>query len=310
MYDVITLGSATIDTFIKTDIKLEHHFLELPFGSKLLIKELQKHNGGGGLNTAITFSKNNLRTGFLGTLGNDADGTYLLSMIKHNKITFLGRIKGKTGSSIIIDKNNDRTILTFKGANDYAPANDFLFKSKWVYIASLTDNFFRLIKKTIKNIDSKIAFNPSNYMLKKGISIIKPILKKTDVLILNREEALLVTRKTSIMSAMYFLTKTVPTVAITSPEGVWISSRQINSSKDVLFLHSKKIKVIDSTGAGDAFASGFITGLIKEQELLVAVKMGVINAENCIKKTGATTNLQSELLSKALRDKRRFKIVG
>ena len=86
MYDVITVGSATIDAFVNTDSELikiknstrEEELIAYPAGTKLIIKELNFTVGGGGTNTAVSFSRLGLRVGYLGMLGEDQNARHIL----------------------------------------------------------------------------------------------------------------------------------------------------------------------------------------------------------------------------------------
>ncbi len=318
MLDIITIGSATIDFFIKTDIKTlkirvkkdQQEYISFPLGSKILIKESSNHTGGGGTNTAVTFAKSNLKTGFLGNIGADHNGELILKELKKDKIKFLGKIHGKTGHSIILDANNDRTALVYKGCNDKMPIEKSKIKrlkAKWFYIASVTEKMFDVAKEISKK-KSKICFNPSSYVVKKGLSYLRPILKNTYCLILNDEEAKILTDKDDIIENLKFLKKKIifdGIVTITAgKKGVYV----YHDNKSY-FLKANKTDVKESTGAGDAFASGFISGLIKKHPIEFCMKMGTLNAEHTIQKLGAKEGLLGKgLIHLANLDKRPVRV--
>ena len=93
MYDVITVGSNTLDVFAKTDSELieiktknfTEELLAYPLGSKILIKELDFMIGGGGTNTAVAFSRLGLKTGYLGKIGKDENGLKIFNNMKLGK---------------------------------------------------------------------------------------------------------------------------------------------------------------------------------------------------------------------------------
>ena len=147
-FDVITVGSSTVDVFVSTNVetigKKRNHkvkkMLAYPLGSKLLIKELKVTTGGGGTNTAVSFSRLGNKTAYLGKIGNDENGNIILKVLKKEKIEFIG-IKGKeqTGYSVILDsKAHDRTILTHKGCNNNLRIKEIKLselKTKWFYFS-------------------------------------------------------------------------------------------------------------------------------------------------------------------------------
>ena len=99
MYDVITIGSATVDVFANTDSQLvklltqngEEDFITYPSGSKILIKELNFLIGGGGTNTAASFSNLGLKTAFLGKIGSDENADQVLNSLKEYQVNFIGK---------------------------------------------------------------------------------------------------------------------------------------------------------------------------------------------------------------------------
>jgi len=319
MLDIITIGSATIDTFITTDVKTlkiktkkdNQEYIALPYGSKILINKLQHHTGGGGTNTAVTFAKAGLKTGFLGSIGKDHDGREIQSELRKKNIKFLGTIHGTTGHSTILDVDQDRTILTYKGCNDKIPLEFKKAKklrAKWFYIASVTEKMFSLTKEIIKfpkNNKTKICFNPSSYIARKGLKYIHTILKNTYCLILNDEEAELLTGHNEIKENLKTLSKNIifdGIVVITAGKknAYAYDSRKIYSLKP-----KEDIKIKETTGAGDAFASGFVLGLIKKQSIPICMKMGMINSEHTIQHLGAKEGLLgNNLLHLASLDKR------
>ncbi|RMF14524.1 MAG: carbohydrate kinase family protein, partial [Gammaproteobacteria bacterium] len=110
-YDIVTIGSATVDHFADTDSELiridtrssHEELIAFPLGSKLLIRELKTTTGGGGTNTAVAFSRLGLRTAFLGKLGDDASATFVLDRLKAEGVNFIGAHGGQTGLSIILN---------------------------------------------------------------------------------------------------------------------------------------------------------------------------------------------------------------
>ena len=139
MYDVITVGSATVDVFAKTrfselikiiDPKGEIDLLAFPSGSKILVDELEFTTGGGGTNTAVAFSRLGHKVGFVGKLGTGTNSDFIYKNLKKEKIDLLcAHGEGHSGYSVILDTlEHDRTILAYKGINDELKNEDILFK--------------------------------------------------------------------------------------------------------------------------------------------------------------------------------------
>ena len=111
MFDVITVGSATVDVFISSTSKtIEFIHLKkreevcFPIGAKILLDYLHQDTGGGGTNTAVAFARLGLKTGWVGKIGTDINSRHVLDQIKKEKVTFLGNVQkgGSTGYSVII----------------------------------------------------------------------------------------------------------------------------------------------------------------------------------------------------------------
>ena len=307
MYDIVTFGSATVDVFASSSSQLIricngsecNELLAFKLGTKLLIDDLRYTVGGGGTNTAAAFSSLGLKTAFVGKIGNSFNAERILTELKRFRIDtrYVKKARGPSGFSIILDSHQkDRVILAHKGVNDTLSPKDVPLKdlkTKWIYSSSLIGTSFDTLKKVTRyakknNID--IAFNPSTYMVERGASCLKPVLSDTTVLIFNREEAGLLTQEIDIHKAFQKIHSMGPRIAVITDgkEGVYASDK-----KKVYYMRSKKVKVVDTTGAGDAFAASFITGLIKQKDITFCLKLGIINAVSIIQKYGAKDHLLS-----------------
>jgi ribokinase len=304
MYDVITVGSSTVDVFAKVEselikIKTVHHTDELiayPCGTKILINDLEFLTGGGGTNTATSFSRLGLKTAYLGKIGNDNNSKLILNMLKREKIDFVGKkSKGVSGYSIILDSlENDRTILAYKGVNnslEYKEINLNKIKTKWFYFSSMMGKSFETLERlaelaAYKKI--KIAFNPSNYLAEKGHLYLKEILSRTEALILNKEEAMLIGGNHKIPDLIHRLMDLGPNIVVITDGKRGAYTAHKNKAIKVL---PNDVKCVESTGAGDAFASTFIAGIIRKKSIDFSMKMALINAESVIQNQGAKNGL-------------------
>jgi len=304
MYDIITVGSATVDVFAHTKSDLikiktsssEEDLIAYPSGSKILIKELRFTTGGGGTNTAVSLARLGHKVAYLGSLGNDENGKRILDLLKKEKIDFIGRLSNDiTGYSIILDSiEHDRTILTYKGANNklkFFSINQKKLKTKWFYFSSMISESFKTLEKLAEFAEKnkiKIAFNPSTYLAEKGRGYLKKILIKTTILILNNEEASLLAGKNNIKTTLKKLYKLGPEIIVITDGKKPLHAYD---GKNIYVLIPNKIKVVESTGAGDAFASSFLSGIIKKDDVEFALKMGLANSESVITHPGAKNRL-------------------
>lgn len=305
LFDVITVGSATVDVFADTSSQMikflsnsnEKDFIAYPSGTKILISKLQFEIGGGGTNTATSFSRLGLKTGFLGKLGDDDNSFKVIHLLEEENISFLGSRGGQTGYSIILDSiEHDRTILTFKGSNDELMIEDIDFdklKTHWLYSSSMMKTSFETIKFLFKKLNAEgvnIAFNPSSYQVKAGISELSETLKLCKIIVMNKEEAELLLQKQGSVEELAVLIRRFDEQYVVITDG---PRGAVCLFKNQFFKISPTpdLKVVESTGAGDAFASGFVAGLIKKFSLEDSLKLGMVQAESVIQNKGAKTAL-------------------
>lgn len=299
MYDIITTGSALKDIFLDTGLKEmkkdKKNFMAYPVGSKIAIKDMKFSFGGGGTNTAVGFSRLGLKTAYLGKVGNDNSTKEILDLLKKEKVDFIGKKENSNlGHSIILDSfERNRTILTFKGpSNNLKPSEIDLkdLKTKWFYFAPASNHTLKTQNKLAnfaKKNNIKIAFNPHGDGIKNSKKI-KNILKATNVLFLNKKEAQKLIKEKNIKDIFKKIQKyNIETCCITNGE------KKINIiHKNKTFkISPQKTKPVEVTGAGDAFASGFLSGLIKKQDINIAIEMGLKNSESVIKHFGSKNKL-------------------
>jgi ribokinase len=290
MFDVVSFGSAVIDLFVDTNLSEKKNFIIYPVGAKILVKDLKFDIGGGGTNTAVAFSRFGFKTGCICKIGRGEHENEILKLLKKEKVRFLGKQqKEKSGYSIILDsKEKSRTILTYKGINNKIDLKDIeKFKTQWLYYSSLLGQSFQTqikLARSLKKQGTKLAFNPSSYLIKsKNIS---PLLKLSDILILNKEEAQMLTKKKrNLLEELHKLTKGI--VVITDKD----KKIQAYDGEKKYSLMPHKIKIVERTGAGDAFASGFVAGQIVNKTIQQSLVLALKESESVVKYFGAKNNL-------------------
>lgn len=311
MYNVITFGSATQDIHLKSKafkiLKDEKDFatgqgLCLALGSKIDVEDIIFATGGGGTNVAATFAKQGLKTAFYGAIGADTAGLEIIRELKHLRVDtgFIAKKKEKhTNHSVIVSNlGKDRTILVYRGASDLLRKEDILWrkiKTKWVYLAPLAGeqlNIFADIVNFAYENKIKVAINPSKQQLSLPEDQLKNILQKVDILFLNQEEASFLTKIPFFEEQEIFkkIDEMCPGIAVMTKggEGVVVS--------DGKYLYRAKpnlnINIIDATGAGDSFASGFISDYIRHNgDIEKSIQLGMANSEACLIKVGAKNGL-------------------
>jgi len=309
MYDVITIGSNTMDAFVYTDkaesirvktLYNEETFISYPLGSKLLIKELDFFTGGGGTNSAVCMARMGLDVAYIGKVGNDNNGIRILDELKEENVDFLGKIsllpKEKTGYSIILDSiEHSRTILSFRGANDsldYLKLDEKKLETKWFYLSTMIGKSFKTLEY-IADFASRnkirIIFNPNNYLCERGANYLVKILKNTEILVLNSEEAALLVGNSDSRKKIIALKKLGPKIVIITDGKNPVNCFDYDNNHYVIY--PMDIKIVETTGAGDSFSSTFLVGFIKTRDIEFSLKIALVNSHSVLKYKGAKNKL-------------------
>ena len=317
MFDIVTIGSATRDVFLRAEgFELREHTdsptgIEqcFPFGSKIEVKEITFATGGGGTNTAVTFARQGLKTACICLVAGDIAGNEILAELKKEGVdtsNFQIKKDGRTAYSVVlVHPNAERTILSYKGEGQHI-SSEIPFekiKTKWLFLDSLGGNYDLLEKAVLwaKENNIKIATNPGGKELAHGLEKLKILLESAEVVIMNREEAGQLTgidyRKEKeifefmdgIVGGVFVMTK--------GPDGIIISD-----GKNIYNAGVPDSPVIERTGAGDSWSSGFVSEFIKQQGLKAesrelkatiakAIQFATANASSVVTKVGAKAGI-------------------
>jgi len=211
-YDILTIGSATQDVFVRSkDWEEESDPYApagidacLPMGAKLNVSELFIGTGGGATNAAATFGSLGLKVAAVSRIGNGPVADFVRADIKRFHVDtscFQIDKKNLTGYSIILlSKEGHRSILSYRGASSFMKASEFCWKkksikTKWLYLSSFggKTELLKPVFDFAKKQKAKVAWNPGSKELEANIRTLKPFIKQTDILQVNREEAALLT---------------------------------------------------------------------------------------------------------------------
>ena len=319
-YDIIIMGSATVDVFAHTDptqseiVNLHHHKdIAYPLGAKILIKEMHFFVGGGGTNTAVAFSRIGLKTAYLGKIGKDDNGKTISDCLFKEKVDFIGTYGEISGYSVILDSvKDDRTIFTYKGCNDDLRYGDVNFKNldtAWIYLSSMMKeslNTEQKVAEHAKRSGIKIAYNPSLYIVKNHSRSVRSIIKHSEIIIFNKEEAeaLVGTMYDNLFNLLFEVSKLGPKIVVIT-DGHNGAHCYNTVDETVYSAKPAHVSIVETTGAGDAFASAFVSGIMSGKDIGTSLKMGMINAESVIQYLGAKNILLGQKLFSMAEDDNR-----
>ncbi len=274
----------------------------MPLGAKIALDDLVLATGGGATNAAVTFARFGYEAICIARVGADLFGDGIVDTLQKEGITttFVQRDpKQKTGySSIIVAGGGHRAILTLRGASAHLDKKALAKTPKvdgW-YITSLGGDLatLRVACARAATQRARIAWNPGNAELALGLTALRPILKKVDYLILNREEAAVLTHQPprALGKILDVLAAIVPgTIAVTDGRhGAYLAA-----SGELLFAPPLPAKRKNTTGAGDAFGSASAAILFAGGSPALALAVGMLNATGVIQQMGAKAGILKEL---------------
>lgn len=255
--------------------------------------------GGSAANTIAGLSRLGARTGFIGTVGKDREGEFILRELKkeHVDVTGIKRVKGQTGTVIgFVDRRGERALYAYPGVNDDLDINKKQAKlaasAKYIHLSSFVgEGPLKAQKRILGDLKgTKVSFAPGMLYSKK-FSAIKPIIKKSSILFLNSEETELMTGLTYRKGAKELFEMGAKIVAVTlGKKGCFVADEN-----GIHTVKGRKTKAVDTTGAGDAFAAGFLYGQLMGMDTETCAKAGNWTASKCIAKPGARDGLPRKL---------------
>ncbi|MGQ9760225.1 MAG: carbohydrate kinase family protein [Candidatus Methanomethylicaceae archaeon] len=252
------------------------------------IREVRYGVGGSAANVAIGTKRLGAEEGLLGKVGMDAFGRMALDeLMKENVSLEWVRIdpRHETGFTVvIINSKGDIEMYGIKGASETLTPEEVMTAHidnyDYVHIASLRVDSSLAAAKLAKKVGALVTFDPGRELIKKGIKYLSPILPYTDILLLNMKEAKALTScKDAEKAADALMRAGVKGVMVKlGGEGVYYRLEGREGR-----VPAFNVKAVDTTGAGDAFVSGFLTSIGEGEDLGAAIRFA--NAVAAIKVT-------------------------
>ena len=305
MYNIIAIGDCVIDTHVQIDeavldCELKEHpcYLCLEFASKIPIKDSFQSLGGNAANLVVGATKLGMKTAIVSSIGDDSNGRMIIEELNKFKIDtqFINiETKSSTRYSLVLNYKSDRTILSFHGQRKYVwPKN--LPLSEWIYYTGLSSGFKKLKKPMLnwlkKNPSVRLAFNPGSYQLKNHLDQVIETVSKSDVLIINLEEAQKIVgfnkeEKSPVKIIKNLLKMGAKEAVITDAD----HGAYVGDINEIWHMESFPVKVVAKTGAGDAFSSGYLSARVEGYNRPQALRWGIANSCGVISEVGAQKGL-------------------
>jgi len=289
-FDVVCFGALNMDRLYKVNrIAREEE--------ESFIIDFKERPGGSAANTAVGLARLGLKVGFIGKIAEDREGRLLLKDFEDEEVDTKGIVISKQGRSGVVmgyvDKKGARALYVDPGVNDslefeeidLAYAGDTSFLHLTSFVGGTTFQSQKDLVRTLSDV--KVSFDPGELYARRGLASLKPIIERSFVMFPNENEVKLLTGQSYEKGSKILLDEGAKTVVVTQGRrGCYIANgRQSHLVKPY------DVKVVDTTGAGDAFCAGFLYGLIKNKDLHECGRLGNFVASRCLQKTGAREGL-------------------
>lgn len=300
---ILAIGKGTQDVFLHSDEFNPHKegkkiFTEIPLGIKMEVEDVTFSTGGNATNVAVTFARQGLHSQYMWTLGDDPVSNIILDAMDKEGVDtryVVQRDKYSSGYSLIlIATNGERTIMNHRGVSTGKTGIDLDFDAvaaaDWIYPTSLANGGLELLNKIIhaaKKGGAKVMLNPAGPELAEPDKL-RALFEDVDVLCMNKEEMQLLVHGETLEELVRHGLNLCPVVIVSDgPNGVVASDGKTIIRAGMY----EDVPVVDRTGAGDAFASGFLSQWAQGKSLKESIVFASANSTNVVTQVGAKAGI-------------------
>ena len=230
----------------------------------------RKAGGGQAANTIVALSRMGFKCGYIGCVGEDEEGTFLIDALESVDTAGVVR-EGRSGVCVVVlDESGERTMFVFPNANDtmsyervnvaYASRTDFLYLTSFA-----GDGPLEAQKKLVEELEDRcrIALDPGELYARRGLGMLREIIERADVVFATDSEIETLTGMDYTRGCEKLLSMGAAAVACKRGE----NGSYIVSTDGAFEVAAEIVDVVDRTGAGDVYAAGFIAGLLRDAPL-------------------------------------------
>ena len=302
MLDLIAIGDMSIDVFLEMNQKeadvhcsVRHDECKICFNyaDKIPVERMTRTIGGNSANVAVGARRLGLKSAMVTNLGKDDDGQSIRKELWREGVDtrFIDYNK-RTNLSTVINYLGERTIFIYHEERDYRLPR--LPKSRAVYFSSMKKGWEVVIGPLADYLDrykAKLAYNPGTFQLRDGAKLSAPLLERCEIFYVNKQEAALYTDKeddATFHELFDALHKLGPkTVVITDgPKGSYVSDGENRYALGIF-----DVPVIERTGCGDAFATGFLVAHLSGMPTVDAMRWGSFESASVLQQIGPQAGL-------------------
>ncbi len=321
MLDLIAVGDTSRDVFnvvpdetAYCSIDTKECVVAFNYGDKIIVDEIVTTIGGNSANVAVGASRLGLKSALYTQVGDDEIGKSIVEELKREDVNpaYVLTDKGKRSNyTTAISFQGERTLFVYHEPREYSLPD--LDRSSWVYLSSTGSGFERMhaqVVEYVKRVGAKLAYNPGSHQMKAGMSVMGPVIMHSEIVFLNREEAVRVLGQgysatddvKKLLSGMISLGTKVA-VLTDGPSGSYATDGKCYWNCGIF-----DAPIVDRTGCGDAFSTGFTVALSKGLDIPTAMVWGTMESAGVIAKMGPQAGLlTNQEMEKVLRDNPEFK---
>lgn len=303
----MSIGGATFDLFVHTDHSVVHEMngmpaFTLPLGTKIRVQGIEGQPGGGACNTSTGLSRLGCSAYFCGIMGSDQWGQNLLAAMKKQDVNtdYATIVDGETSSFsiLLVASNGERVTLYEPGTNTHLDKVTFAREAAatmdWIVLNHLNRESCEIEDDVVEMLTTiqgpGLTWNPGGCQIERGLheKQNEQLLAHTTILLVNTSEAMQLTGVSTMDEALYRLSAAGPRfVCITDgANGSYATDGEMK-----FFCPALPCDLVDTTGAGDAFGTGFTWAIASGRDLPTALKAGTINAKSVVSAIGAQPGL-------------------
>lgn len=320
MPKIICVGSTSKDIFFPTD---EGVLFETPedvmaqtkvafeLGGKFLVKDRFEAVGGVAANVATGLSRLGLEAHCYSKVGKDEIGAWIQKNLREDHVELdtlfvAEEVRSDLSAIVVITQTGDRLIFHNRDANEKLEIiPEKLERAEWFFVSALNGPWEKNLETLLSLAREKkisLALNPGQHNLKENPKLLLEALSHIELLALNKDEAIELLlqggvegEKKKLNSEIFLMqalhARGVPLIGLTDGRrGAWASDGTSFLHADIYESHG----LVDTTGAGDAFGSGFFGAFLKGLPLERSLQYGIINAGSVVGYYGATAGLLKE----------------
>lgn len=308
MHKLVVFGSARVDAFLELPEELAEQYckldtkecyIELSYASKLPLNNVSFLVGGNGANVAVGSKRLGVESTLVAELGRGPLANYARQELeKEISMGFVSQTEGMNeGFGAVIVYQGERTILSYYSPGR-PPFPTNLEPAEWAYLTSVGENFeefYEDVHGWLSGNGAKLVFNPGGRQISKGRDWLTKYLEKTELIMVNREEAEGIV---GFDNTHEDEKKLLDAICSLGPRYAVVTDGRNGSfakgGNKYYHLGILPIDAIERTGAGDAYSTGCINALIKGKSLKEGMLWGTINAASVIGYIGPEDGLLRE----------------